>query len=67
MTPDLCRQCNRPIRNPVPEKWAQRYPQMAGLCRDCAFEWITANLPEDRPQVNGSPGWLEGMEGGRSP
>ena len=62
MSAFVCRQCHRSMRNPVPEKWAQRYPAMAGLCRDCAFEWITANLPEDRePHTEG--GLLDGIKG----
>lgn len=59
---DPCTNCGRPLNNPVPEKWAQRYPDMAGMCRDCAFEWIAANLPEDRePEPTG--GFLDGIKG----
>lgn len=66
-----CRQCHRPIRNPVPEKWAQQYPDLKGLCRDCAFTWIVEHMPEDRPQQQTAPaegaGWLDGVkEAGRS-
>ena len=56
----------------VPEKWAQRYPALRGLCRACTSKWLAENLPEDRPQhkqqrppADGGPGWLDGvMDGG---
>lgn len=49
-SPQTCTGCKHTLTNPVPEKWAQKHPDLKGLCRDCAFAWISANVPEDRSE-----------------
>ena len=71
--PGPCLKCGQQVRNPVPERWAERYPELRGLCRDCAFTWISTRYDEDhgtqQPGRQSEPvpaegtGWLEAMEG----
>jgi hypothetical protein len=37
---ESCRQCHCAIDRPVPARWIQKYPELAGLCPDCVVDWI---------------------------
>ena len=39
-----CTHCARPIDGtavrPAPEKWTEKHPPLAGMCLDCAMDWV---------------------------
>ncbi len=41
-----CIRCPRAVDDPVPASWLEKFPELAGMCKHCATEYVGARIAE---------------------